>query len=315
MKKTGVILFLLFLSMKGNAQTTYQFYYLSVGCGNYEHRPEKFSEPDFIPFDDLPEAVLSAKLMQGLFKKYVHAKGQLVVSTGNRFITRQRLFDNLQLLQNSIKKDRAKKPFIILYYCGHGISENMGWNQFLIPGNYTAIPGNKNFEELMQKLIFLGDITDFFLKRKYEYMVLIDCCRKEGKDSSLPEKRLSYFFDRQNIETFKTVAAGLKYLNEYHQAKPVVFATKPGTVAPTVPVPPQRRLNVKLNPGDEVGPLCRRSLLALNRFDQSGQQQWTAGGFVHLITDASLDKQSPSSISYYEDDPAHAGKVIFFHRN
>jgi len=296
------------------AQPVYQYYYLSVGSGNYEHRPEKFAEPGFLPFDELPEAILSARLMQGLLEKGAKAKGELVLSAEHSFITKQRLLAGLNRLDQRIRADHAVHPFIVFYYCGHGISENMGWNQFFIPGNYTRTPGNKSFEELNNSLIFLGDITDFFLKKKYEYMVLVDCCRKEGKDSSLPEKRLSYFFSQQNVETFKTVVAALKYLNEYHQANPVVFAISPGSVVPTVAVPEQSFIPDSKAIADEVGPLCRRSLLVYQRFSRGAKKEMTVHDFVAMATGKSLDGGSPAPVSFYEDQAPHASGLVIFRK-
>lgn len=310
MKALLTCAFLLSLHFYCRAQKQVQFYYLSIGSADYEQNPKRFAEPGFVPFDNLPQAQLSASLMSKVFEKYTHAKGITLISSPSAMITKKRLFYSLNELEAQVKKDKAKRPFIILYYCGHGISENMGWNQFLIPGDYTAFPGNKSFDSLLGNLIFLGDITDSFLKRHYDYMVLVDCCREQGKDSSLPEKRLSYFFDQQNLETFKIVVQGLKYLNEYHQANPVVFAITPGKVAPTVILPEQEFVQAASD--DEVGPICRRSLLVLNHFEKSGKQSIIVSEFINAIISGSLDNKSPQSISYYEDKTKNAALFKLF---
>jgi hypothetical protein len=282
------------------AQDNYQYYYLAIGSANYEQRTFRFAEPGFVPFDDLPAASNSARIMAAAFAKYSKGNGVMVVSSGDVMITKKRVILLLQQLQQRMLSDHAKKPFILFYYCGHGISENMGWNQFLIPGNYTKTPGNKSFDELSNDLIFLGDITDFFLHHHYPYMALVDCCRERNKDSSLPEKRLSYFFSQQNMETFKTVIAGLKYLNEYHQAYPVVFSIRPGSVAPTVPLPPQS-LVPGLTSDDDCGPICRRTILTLQRFGQSDAKTLRLAQFVKSLTAAGTDPESAQSVSFFED--------------
>jgi hypothetical protein len=299
MKLTGLLFGCLLLS-KLSAQPVDRYYYLTVGAGHYEHRSVLFKERGFLPFEDLPEANTSAQLMEGFFSNAVGAKGILLNSANHQYITRRRLFTSLAALDRQIRADHASRPFILFYYCGHGISENMAWNQFLIPGDYTHIPGSKGFEELSRDLIFLGDITDFFEKRKYPYMALIDCCRKEGKDSALPEKRLSYFFDSQNLQTFKTVVAGLKYLNEYHQTSPVVFAIRPGLQAPTVPRPAALPFTVP-NMADETGPICRRSLIFYQDLLKGEARAAGIADYIKALTSNDLDPLSPVSVSFYED--------------
>jgi hypothetical protein len=302
---------LMFSVSSASAQDDYQYYFLVIGSANYEQHASKFAEPGFVPFDDLSAATNLARIMAAVFSKYRNAQGLTVISTANSMVTKRRVTLALGQLQQRILKDHATKPFILFYYCGHGISENMGWNQFLIPGNYTKTPGNKSFEDLSHDLIFLGDITDFFLHHKYPYMALIDCCRERNKDSSLPEKRLSYFFSQQNIETFKIVVAGLKYLNEYHQDFPVVFAISPGEVAPTVQLPSQT-LVPALTTDDDSGPLCRRTLLVLETFKHSAAKSLPLAKFIQQITFAGTDHESAQSVSFYED-PKHetAGIPIF----
>ena len=302
-----VCVFLL-LTLQSQGQEARQFYYLVIGSANYEQNAAKFKEPDFVPYDELSAAANSARLMTAIFLKYMQARGITAISTRSSMITKQKVSILLHQLDEKIRADGAKNPFILFYYCGHGISENMGWNQFFIPGNYTRYPGDKSFDELGKSLIFLGDITDFFLKKKYSYMAMVDCCRERNKDSSLPEKRLSYFFSQQNVETFKIVVQGLKYLNEYHQASPVIFAISPGSVAPTVSIPSQSFVS-GLSTDDEAGPLCRRTILIAQSFERSGQVSMTLSSFVAAITKASLDTNSPHSVSFFVDPNHKTGNI------
>jgi hypothetical protein len=205
---------------------------------------------------------------------------------------------------------KAKQPLFVFYYCGHGISENMGWNQFLIPGDYTSIAGTKQIGELADDLIFLGDITDRLDKLKIRYLVLVDCCRKEQVDNSLPEGRLRYFFDQKNVETFKTVVVALKMLNEYHQINPVVFSIAPGNSTPIVDLPTLKSFNLQLpRQNNQVGPICRRLLLTL---DAESHGTITLQQLVTHLTGPNLDQESPTSVSFYlaEEDSQKNDIVI-----
>ncbi len=205
-----------------------------------------------------------------------------------------------------IVRDKVKNPLLVIYYCGHGISENLAWNQYLIPGDYTQLPGNKSIEILNKQLISLGDLTDKLEKCKYPYVILADCCRKETADNSFPEKRLQYFFDRQNLETLKTVVSALKYLNEFHQSNPVIFSIVPGRVAPTVELPKNDIAgNLKTDTASEVGPLCRRLLLVLNK-SFSTHSSISLGELVKSLIDPTLDKHSPVSVSFFESEGKEA---------
>lgn len=232
MYKLFTSLLLLLCSFSTVAQQKFQVYYMVVASTHYEQDSKKFKEKNFVPYDDLPEATFSAIIMTKVFQQYGNGKGITLLSSEKNKMTKRMILNGLDSLKKKITADRPANPLIIFYYCGHGISENMAWNQFLIPGSYTWVAGAQPFDQLTNNLIFLGDITDRLSSIKCRYMVLLDCCRKEEKDYSLPEARMRYFFGEKNVETFKTVAAVLKIQNEYHQADPVVFSIASGNQLP-----------------------------------------------------------------------------------
>lgn len=280
------------------AQHSFKVYYLAIGSGHYEHDSKKFTEKDFIPYDDLPEANYSVLVMSQVLQLYAGAKGITLQSSQKDMMTQKRVMAGIDSLAKMAVNDKAQNPLLLIYYCGHGISENLGWNQFMIPGNYTSVAGTKQISALGEKLIFLGDITDKLDKYKKRYVVITDCCRKEEADNSIPEAQLRYFFDKRNVETFKTVVAGLKFLNEYHQVNPVIFSIAPGSVAPTVDLPANDI--VKAAPVEQdlqIGPVCRRLLLLLNK-----SKQLSLGQLVNGLTDSNLDEQSPVSVCFYKKE-------------
>lgn len=279
-------------------QDKLDIYYLSVGSAHYEHDSKKFKEKQFIPYDNLPESNLSAKITADLFKTYGNAKGRSLLSTDFRFVTKEKLFAEIDSVKYMIKKDKPKNPIFVMYYCGHGFSENLSWNQFLIPGDYTNIPGTKKNENLVKNLIWLGDITDKLDKDKVRYMILIDCCRKEERDNSFPKKGMHYFFSDQNVETLETVVTVLRHLNEFHQPNPVIFSITPGESAPVVDIPDKNLVNKwGLDSSQQIGPICRRMLLILNSISE--KKFILMSDYVkHLIN--IVDPGSPTSVSFYE---------------
>ena len=314
MCKLFISLSLLLYSFVAAAQLKFQVYYLVAASAHYEQDSKKFKEKNFVPYDDLPEAIVSAKTMTRVFQQYGNGKGITILSSEKNRMTRRMILNGLDSLKKKIAADKPANPLIIFYYCGHGISENMAWNQFLIPGNYTWVAGSQPFDQLTKNLIFLGDITDQLSSLQCRYLVLLDCCGKEEKDYSLPEARLRYFFDEKNVETFKTVATVLKILNEYHQADPVIFSIAPGNAAPTVDMPVNEvAVALQADTTLQVGPLCRRSLIALNEIITGNVNGFSLEQFVHTLIRNDFDSGfSPASISYYaKEEDAKKDFIVF----
>ncbi len=113
------------------------------------------------------------------------------------------------------------------------------------------------------------------------------------------------------METIKTVAATLKILNEYHEPNPVVFSVAPGSLAPTVDVPAEQLpTGVTANPDAQIGPICRRILLALRQALIKNKSGQTIQEFVQQITGPGLDAQSTTSVSHYEPDDLGAWSLF-----
>lgn len=283
------------------------FYYLAIGSGIYN---QNVIDSTSVPFENLPEANYSAEIMQKFFEKTLEAKGILYTSTEEHLVTKNIIFSLIDSLVDIIKKDKCKNPYIIFYYCGHGVSENLAWNQFLVPGNFIENSNRKDFDSLIQDLIYLGDINDYFIKKKYKYMVMIDCCRKENYDTSFSGDRMKMFFTQQNVETLKSVVGALKFMNEYHQSNPVVFSIKPGYYAPLVPFPNLSNFVLDFSNVTDIGPLCRRTLMIFDKFLQGNTTNLTVQGFINQIIKIELDAKSPQSICNFEDDTRKNSNII-----
>ncbi|MCW3108958.1 MAG: hypothetical protein JWQ09_3464 [Segetibacter sp.] len=299
--KTYLFIICLLVSGTSLSQQRPDVYFLSVGSGHYEQDARKFREKGFIPYDNLPEATTSASIMSQILVRFADAKGKTLLSNEDKPLAKAKILASLDSVKSQIERNKAKNPFFVLYYCGHGISENLAWNQFLIPGNYTYIPGNKNVDHLNKYLIWIGDLVDKLEKLKVPYMLLIDCCRKEEADKSFPEKRMRYFFSEQNVETFKSLVSVLKFMNEFHQTSPVVFSITPGEVAPVVDIPKKDIVaQWGLDSSMQIGPLCRRVLKMVDTLNQ--HSQISLERFVRLLTDVAFDDKSPTAVSFYQPE-------------
>jgi hypothetical protein len=305
-----VIVFI-FLTTFCLAQNIPSFYYVSIGSSDYE---QEVKDSLFIPFENLPEASYSAITMQGVLEKNFNAKGIQYNSTNQSKVNKKLIFSLLDRVTKMIKKDNHKNPFLIFYYCGHGISENLAWNQFLIPGDYQGDSTRTDFDSMIKDLIFLGEINEYLISKKYKFLMLVDCCRKENHDTSFPEKRMQYFFTEQNVETLKTLVFALKYLNEFHQQNPVVFSIKPGDLAPVVPYPELQHIEYKPNVVTPIGPLCRRSLILFDSY-LGTKSTLTLDKFIKLLTSNELDKETPLPVCNFEDENNIMSKLILIKSN
>jgi hypothetical protein len=329
------------------AKSPYTFYYLTIGCENYERDESKFYDQDFIPFDELPQASTSARTMETLLKQSLKAKGFNLSSTEQNLITKTRIFSSLAKLDAQIKNDKAAKPFIIFYYCGHGTSDNLAMSQILIPGDFTISEKEQKSNQkdrvnvLKQHIILLRDISDYFEKRKYSYMLLVDCCRQTmGKDvrkiflTVANEQYDKVLANEDWINEMKKAGAsdedfkGLKAnfdtsmkdmlkqfntINEYHQSNAVVFATTPGKEAEPVHFPHNNIIKlVDRDNEEDIGPVCRRTILAFEKFYNSKNLTYTIRDFVNDLKDIKLDKESVPSISGYEEETEEHDQEFIF---
>jgi hypothetical protein len=118
---------------------------------------------------------------------------------------------------------------------------------------------------------------------------------------SLPEARLRYFFDEQNLDNLKLILQVVKFINEYHEINPVVFSITPGKVAPTVGLPENGiTKSIGRATSSDVGPICRRLVL---RLETAPDQALSLSQLIKGLTCPNLDvDQSPVSVSFYKEE-------------
>ncbi len=350
--RTILLLSIFFALAKfAGAQSTYQFYYLSIGSAHYEHDPSKIGVEDYSPQDDIESATTSTLLMKQLFEKEVGAKGSTMISTEDSLVTRQRVFDRMDDLIATIKKDKAAKPFIIFYYCGHGALDKGSLIEFLLMGDYAidlvkhkSYPHSTN--KAVNKIIQVQEINDYFSAKNIEHMILIECCRQNLAEVSGARTAIdtlkSYMYrlidstakvallhgmtkedmdidvaeakEDQN-ESFEDAYLGFQAINKFKQPNPVIFATIPGVSTKPVHIPKTKLINFdEIDQTSDIGPLCRRSIIAFDRFLKSGKQLYLIQNYVTDLLDKNLDDNSIPSNSGYKDNVDHARKVVLIRR-
>lgn len=296
MKKNLLFIICIFIVQTLVAQSDLNVYFLAVGSGHYEQDAKKFREKGFVPYDNLPEANLSASIMAEFFSRFAMAKGKVLLSEHEKPLSKASLLAGIDSVGALIRREKPKNPFFILYYCGHGISEDVLWNQYLIPGNYTYIPGTKDVSHLEKNLIWLRSLDIKLNNLAVPFMVLIDCCRKAQTEYGFNEKNLQYFFSKENAETFGTIIQVLQKLDELSTDKPFLFSISPGKSAPVVDIPDKALVaNWGLDSSFQIGPICRRTLKLVDLLKDDFQI--SSLGFVKLLTTKGIDSGTPTSVS------------------
>ncbi|MEB2777470.1 caspase family protein [Algoriphagus sp. D3-2-R+10] len=276
-----------------NAQE-FEVFYLSIGNANYESREEKF-EGKYAPFSPVSGARRSARYVAELLERRSNGQGNMLRSDGNHLLSKVKILAAVNDLINTVKKSKAKNPLVVFYYCGHGVSEGIAWSQFLVPGDFTEKPDYLDTDplaidlnELSDKLLYVGEITDLFAEAELPYFCLIDACY-EGVEEDF--SALDPWFTQTAAQNFKDVAAVLRFMNEYHQENPVLFATQPGMTTKTVTDP-------SLPEGVKIGPLCRKMLLIEKQLDITNPL--TLMDVVMLLHDPGFDELTKTATGNYE---------------
>jgi hypothetical protein len=272
----------------------FDVFYLSVGSAHYQ----KEGIPDgYESFDDINGARRSSRYIHELFSKKSSGKGSMLRSEAGKPLTKSMILQEIRTIIKLARKSKAKNPLLLFYYCGHGVSEGIAWNQFLVPGDFIKKPKNLstdplalNLTELGSELLYLGEVTDLLSESGIQYMCLIDACY-EGKEENFSV--LENYMSPIAAQNIKDIARVLRFTNEYHSNNPVVFATAPGTMTKVTvdPLFPE---------GTSIGPLCRKLMLISNKVEEL--ETLSMMDVVMLLSDHTFDEKTIEVISNYEFD-------------
>jgi len=252
-----LLLFLIFTSSayaQSKSSETFDLFYLAVGNSHYATHPEATG------FKDLPGGNKSAITVAEFLDKAGAIAGITLVSEEKKFVTKNDVLRALNDLLRQIKLSKAQRPLLIFYFCGHGVSEGIGWSHFSIPGDFTIPLKGVNPGTMIESAVYASEISDLIEEQKIPAMLLLDACY-EVEQAELPEAVLSHELAQNSTDVFRT----MRYKNEFNGPTIAVFSTRPGSLVPMVqdPFDPKSKL--------KVGPLARRLSIcfaaALNRKD------------------------------------------------
>ena len=289
--RVGFLLTLsLFTHFAGLCQPKFDVYYIAIGSAHYKHNPASNR------YNNLPEAVSSARIMANCLSKFGNAKGFTFLSTEHDLFSKATLRSAFTRVWDTMLLDKPANPLLVIYYCGHGYSDDLADAEFLVPGDCPALQATESFESMRKKTIFVPEIGrllhEFSQKTKARlrtprYLFLLDCCR-DSTDQRIEDIHLHFSqAEKTAIETYE---------HSGRRADPIVHAAGEKTQALITKFPTIRFWLPSMDGARDIGPLCRRTLLLLNNRmgkDESGLDLET---FVSELVAAELDPDSRSQI-------------------
>jgi hypothetical protein len=113
------------------AQSRFDIYYICIGSGIYKNNPN----PASMHWENIPDAERSANVMASALSQYGNAKGVTLVSNKNQLFSKIVFENALNQIWDQMLKDKPVNPLLVIYYCGHGFSENLINTQVLLGGD------------------------------------------------------------------------------------------------------------------------------------------------------------------------------------
>ncbi|TFE41883.1 hypothetical protein E2553_35175 [Paraburkholderia dipogonis] len=142
-----------------------------------------------------------------------------------------------------------------------------------------------NIEEFAKHTIYASELVDTLESMKIPFVLLLDTCY-DGKARSFESPVLT----SQASQSLASVAAILRFQNEFHTPNPVIFSAEPGTRVPLAPDPASPET-------DSLGPIARRLYLVDQEMRKSNNRLSVAD-FVSRITSPQLDAQTRPPVTH-----------------
>jgi len=263
-------------SINGNANQNFDIYYLAVGSSYYKNSG----------FSNLEGSNKSAKKVAYYLDRSGATSGIVLVSDEDKLVTKNDVLTALDNLLTKIKSSKPQNPLVVFYFCGHGISEGIGWNHFSIPGDFDVKLEDINIDTLIQSAIYASEISDTVKQENLPCLLLLDSCY------NLDKLHLSELvFSKQLANNLEDIFKQLRYINEFHDGPTMtVFSTPPGTKVGNVQDP------IELDAPLSVGPIARRLMLSFERAFKL-KRKLTITEFLQQMSDSAFDTATPTVLT------------------
>lgn len=266
-----------------------EVFFLAIGSEHYAS-----STLDGVrDFSRIRGANRSAERVAGLLTSGGARFGVQLTSAPGSFVSRSDIDDALEHVIGAAESSQVSEKIVVVYFAGHGLSEGVGWNHFSMPGNVVLSQDTLDaldLETLSEGTVHAGMLAERLDATGLSYVLVIDTCY-EGQEAEFASPVLS----PEAIRNLEDAAAILRFVNEFHQASPVLFSTEPGTLVSTVrdPQDPASRFS--------IAPLARRITLLASEARRDGRHV-NIGDLVTGLTNSSLDQATRPAVTHAQRD-------------
>ncbi|MCO5966025.1 hypothetical protein GOB42_24990 [Sinorhizobium meliloti] len=261
----------------------FSLYFVAVGSSHY-------AEPNMPGEKGFPRIFGANKSTRFVAERLLSGgarHGIQLTSAAGRFISIRDIHGAIDDVLTRMELDAPPNPLLVFYFAGHGISEGVAWNQFLVPGDflYDGTLADKDIEGLARSTLTAADLMGRLNAGKVRYLAILDACY-EGQEKKFEHPVLT----GPAIQSLQQVAFALRFMNEFHQESPVLFSTAPGSVVRTVADPTG-------SSRDYIAPLARRIALLLDA-TADGSRSLNLARFVSAMRARDLDPETKPAITH-----------------
>jgi hypothetical protein len=151
---------------------SFSVYFVAVGSSDYGQPADTVTHGlEHIYGANKSAKAVSARLVGG-GAKY----GVLLTSADGHLVSASDVAHAISLVAEKITADRPPRPLLVFYFAGHGISEGVGWNLFLVPGTflYAGDLADHDIESIAAATLPASKLVDQLNQTGVHYLAVLD---------------------------------------------------------------------------------------------------------------------------------------------
>jgi len=251
-----LFILLMVFGTAGYSQTSekYDLYYIAIGSSHYiDNEMIDTTDQRKSIFRNIQGANKSAKTVRDLLRrKSPSAKGIVLNSEEDMLISRKEIMGSVDSLRRIFQPKKSRHPFLVFYYCGHGISEVASNLRFLIPGNMVGDVSKMHVDEKKSNAVCVNDLYDSITQLDIPFILILDCCADKEMEYY---EGMSEVFTGTAINNLEGILDVMKAWFMLQGDYPVICSAGLGESTFTVQDPNNEGSIIN------IGPVCRRMLL------------------------------------------------------
>lgn len=265
------------------ASERFDVYVVAVGSSHYAGT----SEAEVRGLNPISGANKSAREVAERLLRGGARGGVLLTSDPRGLVSTEDVESAIERTAEQILRDGSDRPLLVFYFAGHGVSEGVGWNHFSLPGTFlfSGRLSDQTVEGLASAGLPASKIVEKLDRTGARYMIVLDTCY-EGQPAEFDTPVLS----GPAVESLKAIADILRFVNEFRQENPVLYAVAPGALARTVQDPFRPNSTV-------VAPIARRLMIVLDRAERDAVSL-TLADVVRELGSPALDPMTMPVVSH-----------------